>query len=70
MHSLTDEDYFSEIKFRFRPGKSCPGAFHTLLGAIEDSVEYKKSIYCCLVDLTKAFDSLSPQWAGSLFLVI
>ena len=61
MHQLADEDYFSDIQFGFRPGKSCPGAFHSLLGAIEDSVEFKKSIHCCLVDLTKAFDSLSPE---------
>ena len=61
MHRLTDEEYFSAIQYGFRPGRSCAEAFHTLLGAIEDSVEFKKKLHLCLVDLTKAFDSLSPS---------
>lgn len=57
---LNDEDYFSEFQFGFRPGRSCTDAFHMLLGAVEDSVEWKKEIHLSLIDLTKAFDSLSP----------
>jgi hypothetical protein len=54
VHYLLDEGYFSETQF-------CPDAFHILLGAIEDAAERQREIHMCVVDLTKAFDSLSPQ---------
>ena len=61
VHSLLDEGYFSDTQFGFLAGRSCPDAFHILLGAIEDAAERQREIHLCLVDLTKAFDSLSPQ---------
>ena len=59
--SLVDEGYFSEAQFGFHPGRSCPDAFHILLATIEDAAERNREIHICLVDLTKAFDSLSPE---------
>jgi hypothetical protein len=56
-----DEGYFLEAKFGFHSDRSCPDAFHILLGAVEDAAERKREIHICLVDLTKAFDSLSPR---------
>jgi hypothetical protein len=61
VHSLLDEGYFSDTQFGFLAGRSCPDAFHILLGAIEDAAERQREIHLCLVDLTKAFDSLLPQ---------
>ena len=61
VHSLLDEGYFSDTQFGFLAGRSCPDAFHILLGAIEDAAERQQEIHLCLVDLTKAFDSLSPS---------
>jgi len=61
VYALVDEGYFSEAQFGFHPGRSCPDAFHILLGAVEDAAERKREIHICLVDLTKAFDSLSPE---------
>ena len=61
VYSLVDEGYFSEAQFGFHPGRSCPDAFHILLATIEDAAERNREIHVCLVDLTKAFDSLSPE---------
>ena len=58
---LLDRSYFSPIQFGFLPGRSCTDAFHALLGAVEDAKQFHKPIHLCLIDLTKAFDSLSPQ---------
>jgi hypothetical protein len=59
--ALLDADFFAEEQFWFLPGRSCPDAFHILLGAIEDAKESDSEIHVCLIDLTKAFDSLSPK---------
>jgi hypothetical protein len=37
VHSLLNEGYFSDTQFGFLAGRSCPDAFHILLGAIEDA---------------------------------
>jgi hypothetical protein len=66
VYALVDEGYFSEAQFGFHPGRSCPDAFHILLGAVEDAAERKREIHICLVDLTKAFDSLSGIITTSL----
>jgi len=58
---LLAENFFSNIQFGFLPGRSCPDAFHILYGVIEDALENGKPLHLCLVDLTKAFDSLSPE---------
>jgi hypothetical protein len=52
--------YISPCQFGFMPGRSSTDPYHTLLGAAEDAKEGRKDIHVCLVDLTKAFDSLSP----------
>ena len=59
--TLLEAEFFSSIQFGFLPGRSCTDAYHILLGAVEDSVEHNKQIHLTLVDLTKAFDSLSPE---------
>jgi len=61
VHQLLAEGFFSNIQFGFLPGRSCPDAFHILHGVIEDALERGKPLHICLVDLTKAFDSLSPE---------
>ena len=61
VYALLDADFFAEEQFGFLPGRSCPDAFHILLGAIEDAKESDSEIHVCLIDLTKAFDSLSPK---------
>ena len=61
VHQLLAEGFFSSIQFGFLPGRSCPDAFHILHGVIEDALEHGKPLHLCLVDLTKAFDSLSPE---------
>ena len=61
VYALLDSEFFAEEQFGFLPGRSCPDAFHILFGAIEDAAEFGKEIHVCLVDLTKAFDSLSPE---------
>ena len=61
VYALLDADYFAEEQFGFLPGRSCSDAFHILLGALEDAAELDKEIHVTLVDLTKAFDSLSPE---------
>ena len=61
VYALLDAEFFAEEQFGFLPGRSCPDAFHILLGAIEDAAEFGKEIHVCLVDLTKAFDSLAPE---------
>ena len=49
VHSLLDEGYFSDTQFGFLAGRSCPDAFHILLGAIEDAAERQREIHLCLV---------------------
>ena len=61
VYALLDADYFADEQFGFLPGRSCSDAFHILLGALKDAAELDKEIHVTLVDLTKAFDSLSPE---------
>ena len=58
---LLAEDFFCGTQFGFLPGRSCTDAFHILYGVVEDALEHNKPLHLCLVDLTKAFDSLSPE---------
>jgi hypothetical protein len=60
VHRLLDEGYFSPWQFGFLPGRSATDAYHCLLGAVEDAAQFKKTIHLTLLDITKAFDSLSP----------
>jgi hypothetical protein len=61
VYALLDDEFFAEEQFGLLPCRSCPDAFHILLGAIEDAAEFGKEIHVCLVDIPKAFDSLSPE---------
>ena len=51
VYALLDADFFAETQFGFLPGRSCPDAFHILLGAIEDAKESDSEIHVCLIDL-------------------
>jgi hypothetical protein len=60
VHRLLDEQYLSPWQFGFLPGRSATDAYHCLLGAVEDAAQFKKTLHLTLLDITKAFDSLSP----------
>jgi hypothetical protein len=61
LHEHLPPDYYAPSQFGFRRGHSATDAFHTLLGAVEDAAERDLPLHLCLVDITKAFDSISPQ---------
>ena len=58
--ALEGSSYLAPSQFGFRRGRSSTDPFHVLLGTLEDAKERGLAIHLCLVDLVKAFDSLSP----------
>ena len=53
-----DRGYFSELQFGFREGVGCIEASFTILETINHMLERGSKVFCCFLDVRKAFDTV------------
>ena len=53
-----DNEYFSELQFGFREGVGYIEASFTVLETINHILERGSKVFCCFLDVRKAFDTV------------
>ena len=55
---ITSKCDFSSFQLGFRRGVGCPQAHHVLSRLLKEAFAQKRSLYCCTVDISGAFDNV------------
>ena len=65
---LDEGDQLLEQQYGFRPDRSCTDALFSLRLLCESAYNKRKTIFLCMLDLTKAFDSEDRDMAWQILL--